>query len=98
VTDQARGKITAIVITATNIQVNQAEATEDGSWITVLEGEHTFDLPKVVGQEESLGVGELAPGRYTQIRMTIAGVNITHDGEVVAGEVPSSVLPAKRRS
>ena len=91
VTDQANGEITAIVITATDIQVHAADAADD-AWRTVLEGEHQFDLLKVVSQEQSLGVGELAPGRYTQVRLTIQDVTITRGGEQVTAEVPSSVL------
>ena len=92
VTDQANGEITAIVITATDLRVNQASGETDGAWLTVVEGEHTFDLLQVVGKEQSLGLSELEPGTYNQIRMDIQGVVITRDGVEVEGEVPSSVL------
>lgn len=92
VTDQANGEITAIVITATDLRVNQASGETEGVWLTVVEGEHTFDLLQVVGKEQSLGLSELAPGTYNQIRMDIQGVVITRGGEEIVGEVPSSVL------
>jgi hypothetical protein len=92
VTDQANGEITAIVITASDLKVNQASGESDGAWLTIVEGEHTFDLLQVVGKEQSLGLTELAPGTYNQIRMEIQSVVITRDGEEIEGEVPSSVL------
>ncbi|MDA1035534.1 MAG: DUF4382 domain-containing protein [Chloroflexi bacterium] len=92
VTDQANGEITAIVITATNIQANKSSQEAGDGWIPVIEGEHTFDLLKVVGKEESLGIGTLEPGTYNQVRMDIVSVVITRDGVDVVGEVPSSVL------
>ena len=92
VTDQANGEITAIVITANDLRVNQASGESDGTWLTIVEGEHTFDLLQVVGKEQSLGLSELAPGTYNQIRMNIQSVLITRDGVEIEGEVPSSVL------
>jgi hypothetical protein len=83
---------TAIVITATDLRVNQTSGETEGAWLTVVEGEHTFDLLQVVGKEQSLGLSELAPGTYNQIRMDIQGVVITRGGEEIVGEVPSSVL------
>jgi hypothetical protein len=95
VSDQATGEITAIVITANNFRVAQSTETPEGTndgWLVVAEGEHTFDLLKVVGQEESLGISELAPGTYNQARMDIISVVITRGGEQVEASVPSSVL------
>jgi hypothetical protein len=92
VTDQANSEITAIVITANDLRVNQASGESDGTWLTIVEGEHTFDLLQVVGKEQSLGLSELAPGTYNQIRMNIQSVLITRDGVEIEGEVPSSVL------
>ena len=95
VTDQADETITVIVITATDLQVHAESAAAD-SWITVLDGEHTFDLLQVVGSEESLGIGELAAGTYTQIRMNVESVIITRGGADQEAIVPSSELKIVR--
>lgn len=92
VTDAPNPDVTAIVITASDIQVSQATASGSDDWTTVLAGQHTFDLLKVVGQEESLGVSVLPPGTYNQIRMTVDKAVITMGGQEVNAQVPSSEL------
>ena len=79
-------KSSPIVITANKFRVAQSSETPEGTddgWLVVAEDEHTFDLLKVVGQEESLGISELAPGTYNQASMDIVSVVITRGGEQV---------------
>ena len=73
------------------------EEDEDG-WIDVgiLQGMNRFNLFDVKDLEKVLAVGELAPGRYTQIRMTVTKVEVSlNDGEPEEPEdwkVPSGNL------
>ena len=92
VTDAADGDITAIVITGSGFRVSKSNEDGASDWVTVLEGERTFDLLKVVGKEESLGVAELEPGSYNQIRMDVVKAIITMDGQTIEATVPSAVL------
>jgi hypothetical protein len=92
VTDQPDPDITAIVITAEKVQVHKAGGDDEGGWITVVEGEFSFDLLKVISKEESIGVGELEPGMYTQTRITVLDVQVTKGGEQLTAEVPSGEL------
>lgn len=100
VTDKPNPDVSAIVITASNFRVSQSSSAsgpdDQSQWITVLPGQQTFDLLKVVGQEQSLGVGDLAPGTYNQIRMDVDQAVVTIGGQDVQATVPSSVLKIVR--
>ncbi len=89
VTDLPNPAITAIDITIEDVQVN---STSDGEWQTVVQGPVSFDLIKLVGVEDVLGNGDLAPGEYTQIRLKIISTTITEDGEMSEAKVPSDTL------
>ncbi len=95
VTDAPNAAITEILVMAQDVEIHSADAAED-SWTTVIPGEFQFDLLKVVSQEQSLGIGELGEGRYTQIRMTVGEVLITRDGEQLTAVVPSGELKVVR--
>ena len=88
VTDQPDPDITAIVITGERVQVHKAGGDNESGWITVVEGEFSFDLLKVISKEESIGVGELEPGTYTQTRITVLDVQVTKGGEQTTADVP----------
>lgn len=96
VTDAPNPAITAILVTAQDIEVHRGDGEGEGGWLTVVPGEVQFDLLQVVAQEASLGVGELPPGTYTQIRMQVVQVLITQDGEQMEAEVPSGELKVVR--
>ena len=93
VTDLPNAAITAIDITAEEVQIHRAA---DGEWVTVVEGPVSFDLIAVAGIEEVLGSETLAPGEYTQIRLSIISVTITEDGQENEAEVPSETLRVVR--
>ena len=93
VTDLPNPAITAIDITVEEVQVNSAS---DGQWRTVVQGPVSFDLIKLVGVEDVLGSGDLAPGQYTQIRLKVTSTTITQDGEMSEAKVPSDTLKIVR--
>jgi hypothetical protein len=95
VTDAPDPSISAILITASSIQVHRATASDD-AWETVVEGPVEFDLLKVVSKEQSLGTEALAPGAYTQVRLQVDRVIITKDGVDQEATVPSSELKLVR--
>ena len=60
----------AVLITFDEVRVHPA----DGEWTAVpfVEGAtRTCDLKKLVGAQDVLGIGVLAPGHYTQIRLNV---------------------------
>ena len=91
----APGTATSIMITASKVEVHQADATGTTStqttatqtttptsgWQTISfkSGANPFDLIVIKGLEEVLATEELTVGQYTQIRMTITKVEITYD-------------------
>ena len=85
VTDLPSPTITAIDITVEDIEVHRAS---DGEWVKVVEGPMSFDLIAVAGIGELLGGGELAPGKYTQIRLRITSATITDNGVKLDADVP----------
>jgi len=91
VTDAPAENITAIVIQAGSIEVHRAGDTE-GDWITLLENPPSFDLLQVAGIHSLLGGANVASGNYTQIRMAIAEVTVTINGEQKTATVPSDKL------
>ena len=59
-------------------QEQQQEQQGEGVWLplNMLEGAGQFDLLEIKGLEEVLAVGELEPGKYTQIRITVGSVEV----------------------
>ena len=68
VTDQPARDVTAIVVTATLVEVNKVDGEDASGWIAIVEREISFDLLKVAGIEEILGTAELEPGKYVHAR------------------------------
>jgi hypothetical protein len=106
VTDAPPEGVTSVVVTVTNIQIHQATAeNEDSGWLTlfavtstsstIIEPK-TFDLVEVIGIEEVLGVEEIPVGKYTQIRMDVIEVVVTHLGEDKVAELPGDKLKIVR--
>ena len=56
----------------------------------------TFDLVQVTGIEEVLGTQEFAVGKYTQIRMDVDKVLVTHEGEEKEATLPGDKLKVVR--
>jgi len=94
VTDAPANKeVTGVLVTVTSVEIHKAGAAEndESGWMPLgLSGEATFDLLKVKNLESLLATGELAPAKYTQIRMEVSEVNVSFDG----GETETAKLPS----
>ena len=83
----------------TTTETTTTEAADDSGWmpLDVLEGKNTFDLLQIQGLEELLAVGDLQPGKYTQVRMYVSLVEVTFDDEeTVAAKLPSGTIKLVR--
>ena len=104
VTDQ--GSISSLVLSISEVKVHKASATETeteqsegqetnetdgGGWITVV-GSKTIDLIQVKGVNDLLGETSLAPGKYTQIRLSISSATAVIDGVSHTLTIPSGTL------
>jgi hypothetical protein len=92
VTDQPARDVTAIVVTATLVEVNKVDGEDAPGWIAIVERETSFDLLKVAGIEEILGTAELEPGKYVQTRVHVGSVMVTLNGTEVEATVPSGII------
>ena len=95
VTDAPPEYISNIMVTLTNIEVHKADSDEN-SWISVVDGEKTFDLVVIQGAEEFLGQKEIEAGQYTQIRLDVTKVVVTLDGEEIDAKLPSGKIEVVR--
>jgi len=84
--------VTEILVTVKDIEVNITSGDVARGWTTVVSGDKTFDLIKITGIEELLGTTQLAPGQYNQVRLNVAKVEVTIEGEKVSATVPSGKL------
>jgi len=86
--------VSHINITASEVKIHKAGDDGEGEWISLNITNPSFDLIalKETGLKELLAQGNVTAGNYTQIRMTIAGVNVTLDGETQNATVPSGEL------
>ena len=86
------------MVTVSNIQVHKAGSDEEEGWLTLFSVTSTtpepmtFDLVQVTGIEEVLGTQEFAVGKYTQIRMDVEKVMVTHEGEEKEATLPGDKL------
>ena len=96
------GEIEAIDVTidvSEGVMVHKAATEEDGkgAWIPIpITGPNTFELLALqeVGVDALLSWGDVDPGKYTQIKMTIEKVEISFKGEPepILAELPSGKL------
>jgi hypothetical protein len=91
VTDAPAENVTAIEVRASIIEIHKAGGDE-GEWITLLENPPVFDLLKVAGVHSLLGSANVTSGNYTQVRIGIAEVTVTINGEQKKADVPSDKL------
>lgn len=87
--------ITEINVNVTKIEVHKADDTDsdNGTWITVIEGSYPFDLLKLEGVEEPIGSKKVPAGKYTQMRINVEPLNaVVEGGQVVVLEIPSDSL------
>ena len=71
---------------------NETNDTMKSGWITVMDGEKTFDLIQIMDSSEYMGDTELAIGKYTQIRLTLKNALVTINGTQHDMKVPSNKL------
>jgi hypothetical protein len=74
------------LVTISDVEVHlagtneDANATNETGWFTVVKEEKTFDLIKIKDVKELLGNSELKAGKYTQVRLNINKALVTIDG------------------
>ncbi len=94
-TDKPTHDFQAVYVTIKNIAVHAEDDPED-SWYTVLEVNQTFELTALGnGMREQLGIVNLDPGHYTQLRIMIGteadeGINILGNPHPAANYVIDS--------
>ncbi len=75
-TDASTNDYQAIYVTIAEVQVNKAaegEEDEGAGWQTILTPDTTYNLLELVnGVIETLGIAELAAGKYNQMRLILA--------------------------
>jgi hypothetical protein len=80
ITDSPFGDAKALLVTFSEVNVHR---TDGDSWQTLPfasgGGSRTCDLKKLQGQTDVLGVGPLAAGHYTQVRLVVSSANIYFD-------------------
>ncbi len=79
-TDSPFSDATAVLVTFSEVQVHRS----GGDWVTLPfsppSSSRTCDLKKLTGATDVLGVGALAAGHYTMIRLVISSVTIYTGG------------------
>ena len=74
-TDAATDDYQAIYVTIAEVQVNKGAAEdedEEAGWQTILTPDTTYNLLELVnGVIETLGIAELAAGKYNQMRLIL---------------------------
>ncbi|HSU72973.1 MAG TPA: DUF4382 domain-containing protein [Candidatus Binatia bacterium] len=91
VTDAAvkESSISKLTVTLTDIAVHVAGA--EGDWVTV-NGTQEFELTTLQNTQELLANVDLAPAKYTQIRLAISKASATISGKSYDVKVPSGTL------
>ena len=90
--------ITKALVTVSAVEVHLAgageeeNATTEAGWYTIVEEPQTFDLIAIQDVKEVLGSAILAPGKYTQIRLTVDSASVTIDGNDWDLPIPSNKL------
>jgi len=72
-------EVSTIELTIANIAVHKADGKN--GWFEIIKGPDTFDLLKLLEDEEVLGEKEIDAGHYTQIRLDVKTVEANIDGE-----------------
>lgn len=81
-TDSPFSDAKALLVTFSDASVHNADT---GEWTTVLSTSRTCDLKQLNGPTDVLGVGKLAAGHYTQIRLTVTSADLYFDDAKIGG-------------
>jgi len=98
ITDAPNLNIEKALVTISNVEVHLAGANEDANatnetgWFTVVKEEKTFDLIKIKDVKELLGNSELKAGKYTQVRLNVDKALVTIDGTEYDLTIPSKTV------
>ena len=97
VTDPPPPDIEHYMVTLSSVEVHKAKAGEGSPWITIFDGDRTFDLIDLGEIQEFLADSIVGAGLYTQIRLHVASATLTlADGEEVSAKVPSEKIQIVR--
>ena len=85
ITDAPFADAKAVLVTFSEVSAHRAD-TPESAWATLPFADggatRTCDLKKLQGaREDILGVGPLAAGHYTQVRLTVAAAKLYFDHE-----------------
>jgi hypothetical protein len=94
---QSSDNTTATPSTSTTYPITTTTTTMtangDNGWITLnLKATTAFDLLQNKGLSQVLAAGELAPGQYSQIRMTVSRVQVA-TSDVSGGQLQDATIP-----
>jgi hypothetical protein len=83
--------VTAIDLTVSKITLHNQDTD---SWIDVMSTENTFNLMQLKADQvkELVGVLNLSPGNYNQVRLDVSKVMVTYNGTTSEAKLPSNVL------
>src|SRR5450759_1820778 len=71
-TDATSGNYKAVYVTIDEVQVHMSNESGIDNWLTVSTPQKTYNLLELVnGVRQSLGLVDLSPGHYTQLRLII---------------------------
>jgi len=93
VTDRPDESVTAVKVICNLIEVSRSQGeNQDSEWLTLVEEPVTFNLIALAGVEEIVGDADIPAGTYNQLRMHVASVTVTLNGNEVEAEVPSDIV------
>lgn len=96
ITDKPDLDIEKADVTISKVQVHMAGVDNESGWFTVVEEPQTFNLIAITDVKAFLGEGELAVGRYTQIRLDVDEALVTINGTEYNLTIPSKTVKLVR--
>ena len=97
-TDEPNLNIEKALVTISNVEVHLAGANEDANatnetgWFTVVKEEKTFDLIKIKDVKELIGTSDLKAGKYTQVRLNVDRALVSINGTEYDLTIPSKTV------
>jgi len=84
---------THVNVTFSEVKVHKADAGNESGWYNLTFATRTVDLAQLTNMSELLASGNVAAGKYTQIRIVVISANgLMTNGTAVEFKVPSGVL------